>query len=518
MARPLVPTVATLSTPASMSAILRRPGLAPVLAGLMLSMFLAALDGTVVGTAMPSIIGTLGGFSLYAWVPAIYLLVSSVSTPLYGKLADLYGRKSVLFAGVSLFLIGSILCGVATSMPLLIAFRAVQGLGAGAVVPITLTIIGDLFSLEERARIQGVFSSVWGISSLIGPPIGGFLVESLSWRWVFFINLPIGALALFLLVQFFEEKKRPSARTHRVDVLGASLLSGGLTTLLLVLIEGNQAWPWVSAPTAVLSVAGICLLWAFVWQEGRVADPIIAFPVLRQRLIAIAVLSGIFTGVLMTGIGYYVPLFVQGVQHGTAIQSGTTLAPMLLGWPLAGSIAGRLALRYGYRNVSVVGMLWCLAGCLCLLLIIPSTPLPFISAFSFMTGVGLGLVSLPMLVAAQNAVQWAQRGLVTSAVMFMRSFGQVVGLAIMGAAANSAFSTLTTNQRAIINASLDPQRRSTVTHAASAIALALQQGIHSAFVVGALAAVAGVGLVLMMPRGVARAHMADLPAGAPPTH
>src|SRR5947209_11411446 len=218
--------------------------IAPLVAGLMLSMFLVALDSTIVSTAMPTIAASLNGFSLYAWVPSIYLLATAVTTPIYGKLSDLFGRKHVLFFGIGAFILGSAACGAAPSMLTLIIFRAVQGVGAGAVFPVTMTIIGDLFSLEQRARMQGLFSSVWGVSSVAGPLAGGTLVDSIGWRWIFYLNLPVGIVATVLIALFFRE--RTEHRQHVLDLRGATYLTVALTALLLLLIEGGDAWAWVS--------------------------------------------------------------------------------------------------------------------------------------------------------------------------------------------------------------------------------------------------------------------------------
>ncbi|HWE63909.1 MAG TPA: MDR family MFS transporter, partial [Chloroflexota bacterium] len=336
------------------------PHVRPIVIGLMLSMFLVALDGTIVSTAMPRIAGQLGGFSLYAWVPSIYLLTTAVSTPIYGKLSDLFGRKRILFVGIGLFLLGSVLSGAASSMVLLIVFRAIQGLGAGAVQPVTITIIGDIFSLEQRARIQGVFSSVWGISAVVGPLLGGFLVDDVGWRWIFYLNLPVGILAVAMIWRYFHE--RPTARRHTLDLAGASLLTGALSAILLLLIEGGQAWPWLSAQTLVLALVTVVGLLLFVGVERRAAEPVFPLDLFRSRIIVVSSIGMCFAGALMMAVTFEVPLFVQGVLGEDALHGGLALAPMTLGWPLAAAFSGRLALRFGYRSTSVAGLACCVVG------------------------------------------------------------------------------------------------------------------------------------------------------------
>jgi EmrB/QacA subfamily drug resistance transporter len=467
----------------------------------MLSMFLVALDGTIVSTAMPSIVGNLGGFALYAWVPSIYLLTTAVTTPLYGKLADLFGRKRVLFVGIGLFLLGSVLSGAAPSMVVLILFRALQGLGAGAVMPVTTTIIGDIFTLEQRARVQGVFSSVWGVASVIGPLLGGLLVDNVGWRWIFYLNLPVGALAVLLIGQFFHERAVP--RRHTLDLAGASLLTGTLTAVLLVLSEGGQAWPWLSPQTGALALGALAGLALFVRVERAAAEPVLPLDLFRSRLIAVSALGVFFAGALMISVSFEVPLFVQGVLGRDALAAGLALAPLSLGWPLAGAVSGRLALRFGYRATAVSGLLCGVAGVSLLLTLTAYSSVAAASAFSFLIGVGLGLSATPLLIAVQSAVTWTRRGIATASNMFVRSFGSVVGLAVMGALVNNA----TGHVGGATNQALTPQAQhhlaaTTLQH----IQMTLLTGIHAAFLAALLAAVLGLLALLGLPGGSARDH------------
>jgi EmrB/QacA subfamily drug resistance transporter len=487
------------------------PGTKPIVAGLMLSMFLVALDGTIVSTAMPSIIGDLGGFKLYAWVPAVYLLTTAVSTPIYGKLADLYGRKPILFTGIGLFLLGSMASGVAPGMLVLIVARAIQGLGAGAVFPITITIIGDTFSLEQRARVQGFFSSVWGISSVIGPLAGGLFVDNVGWRWIFYFNIPFGILAAVVLAMYLHEPG--SHREHRLDLLGASLLTVGLTTILLILIEGGQAWDWLSWQSGLLAVVALGALSLFIREETVAPEPVVPLDLFRSRIITVSSLGSLLAGVVMISVSFEIPLFVQGVLGEDALHSGLTLAPLAIGWPIAGAMSGRLAIRFGYRITAVAGAALEVVGVALLLTIGQGTSYITASAYCFVIGVGLGLSSTPMLIAVQSGVAYARRGVATATNIFVRNFGSVMGLAVMGAIINQAASAYSgqsaTSQALQVNGS-----RHVPAQLLTQIHTALQHGIHGAFIAALVAAIAGMLIVANLPGGSARDHeMREEPAG-----
>jgi EmrB/QacA subfamily drug resistance transporter len=468
----------------------------------MLTMFLVALDGTIVSTAMPRIVGDLGGFSLYAWVPTVYLLTTAISTPIYGKLADLFGRTRVLFAGIALFLLGSVLSGAAPSMVPLIVFRALQGLGAGAVQPVTITIIGDLFTLEQRARVQGAFSSVWAISALVGPLLGGLLVDNAGWRWIFYLNLPVGALAVVMLVRYLHE--RMVARRHTLDLAGAGLLTCALCAVLVLLIEGGQAWPWLSAPTGILGLIALAGLVLFSRVERGAAEPVVPLDLFRSRIIAVSSVAMIFGGALMVSVSFVVPLFVQGVLGQDAFHAGLALAPMSLGWPLAAAWCGRLALRFGYRVTAVAGLLCCVGGLLLLLTITPQSSIVAVSSYSALIGVGLGLSSTPLLIAVQSAVPWARRGVATATNMFVRSFGSVVGLAVMGALVNTA----TQGSAGAANQALAGHgAHSLPAGALRHVQSTLFSGIHATFVAALICAVLGLFVVCALPGGSARDHV-----------
>jgi EmrB/QacA subfamily drug resistance transporter len=402
---------------------------------LMLGMSLASLDTTIVGTALPSIVGKLGGITLYSWVFSAYLLTSTTTVPIYGKLADLFGRKPIFLFGTALFLIGSAASGAAQSMEQLIIFRAIQGLGAGAVLPIVLTIIGDIFALKERAKVQGLFSGVWGLSSIIGPALGGLIVDHFSWRWVFYINLPFGLLSAFLIIISLRESVE--RKKHSIDYAGTLTLTGGIVALLFALLQGGTSWAWNSLPSIGLFALAIVLIALFLWQERRAPEPVLPLTLFTNRIIAISSIGGVILGVIMFGFSSYVPLFVQGVKGGTATSAGITLGPMLVAWPIASTISGKIILRYGYRFTAVLGAFLAAFGAGMATLFTINTGLPFIITAMLVIGSGLGFLSTAFMLAVQNAVPWSQRGVATASTQFTRTIGGTVGVAIMGTILNA---------------------------------------------------------------------------------
>lgn len=331
-----------------------------VLASVMLAMFMGAIEATIVSTAMPAIVGDLGGFSLYSWVFSSYLLMNAVTVLIYGKLSDLFGRKPILTFGIIVFLIGSILSGFAESMTMLIVFRFIQGFGAGAVTPIATTIVGDIYTKEERARIQGYLSSVWGISAISGPALGGLLVEYVSWRSVFWINIPLGILAIAGLWLFLDEKVEK--KKHKIDYRGAILLTFAISSLMIVLVEGGTKWAWASPQVISLVTVSFTALFFFIIQENRVPEPMMPFAIWNERSIVTANMASLATGVMLIGISSFLPAFVQGVMEKSPIVAGFTLTAMSIGWPIASTVAGRLLLVAGYRKTSVIGGIFLIFG------------------------------------------------------------------------------------------------------------------------------------------------------------
>jgi EmrB/QacA subfamily drug resistance transporter len=401
-----------------------------ILVALIVATFLVALDQAVISTAMPTVIGQLGGINLYAWVFSAYLLTSTISVPIYGKLSDLYGRKPLFLAATAIFLVGSALCGQSQTMTELIAFRLVQGLGAGGVFPITQTIIGDIFPLQQRARLQGVFSTIWGVSGVLGPAIGGFLTQQASWRWCFYVNLPLSLLAIVLVARFLNE--HVVRRSHRIDYAGAVLLTLSVTLLLVALQLPSSGDSGLVLPIALIAIA-VGLLFAFVWQERRHPEPMVTLSLFANRAIGIGTLGAMVTGVVLFCQTVFVPPFVQGVLGSTPTVAGFVLAATSIGWPIASTAAGFILLRVGFRPPAVFGGLLLTAGFALMAMQTASSTLVFLAVLQVVLGVGFGLYLPVVLLAVQNAVGWEQRGVVTSANQFARTIGGTIGVAVAGA-------------------------------------------------------------------------------------
>ncbi|CAN5836756.1 MDR family MFS transporter [soil metagenome] len=423
-------------TPAVTTGVGFRSDRGPVLIALMLSTFLVALDTTIVATSVLAIVDDLGGFSQFPWLFSLFLLTQAVSVPIYGKLADLFGRKKVMLWGIGIFLLGSILCGLAWSMPTLIAFRAIQGLGGGAVLPISMTIAGDIYTLEERSKAQGYLASVWAIAAVLGPALGGVFAEYLSWRWIFFINVPLCLLAAWPLIRRFHEKDLPRLRP-KIDFLGAAALTVGATLLLLGLLEGGQAWQWGSGISIAIFAGGVFALALFTWQQTRAAEPILPLWVLTRRVLVVSSAVSFLVGAILLGLTSYIPPFVQGVLGTGAVAAGFALAPLVIGWPMSVSQAGRLYLRFGFRATATAGSVLAVIGCVLASLIGPDSAVWQVGAACFVIGLGMGLVAAPTLIAAQSSVNWDERGVVTATNMFARSIGSAVGVAVFGALVNA---------------------------------------------------------------------------------
>lgn len=407
-----------------------------ILGSLMLATSLIALDSTIIATAVLTITDNLGGFTQFPWLFSIYLLTQAVTVPIYGKVADTVGRKPVIMFGIAVFAIGSLLCGVATSMLGLIIFRAIQGIGAGAIMPMTMVIASDLYTLAERAKVQGYLASVWAISAVLGPLLGGVFSEYVSWRWIFLVNLPLSALAAWMLLRNFRENA-PPRQTHKVDYLGAGLLTIGAGALILGLLEGGHAWAWNSPTSIAIFTGGALLLVAFGLVERRAANPILPMWVFTRRVLVASSLVSMIVGAILLGLTSYVPTFAQGVLGTGALLAGLTVGGLTLGWPLAASQAGKVYMKLGFRATALIGSGLAILGAATTLLITEDSSLWQIAGSCFLIGTGMGLVASPTLIAAQNSAEWNQRGVVTSANMFARSLGSAVGVAVFGAIVNS---------------------------------------------------------------------------------
>ena len=402
-----------------------------VIASIMLATFMAAIEATIVATAMPTIVGQLGGFSYFSWVFSAFLLAQSTTTVIYGKLSDLFGRKPTLIVGIVLLLLGSLLCGFAWSMASLIVFRLIQGLGAGAIIPITATIIGDLYKMEERGRAQGMIAAVWAISGVLGPLAGALIVDHISWAWIFWINLPFGVVTILGLTSFLHE----SVETHRarIDYLGAFLFCISIGALLVLLTEADAAPGWI------LGVLGVVFVATGAWflvHERRTPEPIVSIALWARRLIATSNVANMFAGMGLIGLTTVLPIYVQGVLARSPIVAGIALAALIVGWPLSVTFSGRLYRAFGIRRTLRAGSFLFPLGAAFLVFLGPQSS-PLIAACgSFIMGCGMGLLSMTSLATVQDSVEWSMRGSATASLIFARSLGSTIGATLMGTLLN----------------------------------------------------------------------------------
>jgi EmrB/QacA subfamily drug resistance transporter len=473
--------------------------------GVLAAIAVAALDFTVVGTAMPTIIGQLGGLGSYSWVFTAYLLTSTTTVPLYARLADMYGRKPVFLFGLTVFVAGSVLCATSGSMLALIVWRAVQGLGAGALQPISFTIVGDIFTPRQRAKMQGVFSAVWGVSAVIGPAIGAIITTTVGWPWVFMINLPVGIVAGLIIWFVFHE----TFERHRqqIDWLGAALLTGSVVLLLFAVSEGGQLFGWTSPIVIAMFVGAAALFAAFVADVRRAPAPLIDLHLVREPLVRVALGISILAGVVMFGQTTYVPPMIQGVLGGSALEAGAAVSAMSIGWPIASVIAGRILLRTRARPIVLAGVGAVLAGSLLLTQLDAVRTLPFAMLACFVTGVGMGLMSTTLLVVIQGAVEWNRRAVATGLVQFSRTIGGSVGVGIMGG-------VLAAFVGAASSAILDPlQRGNVASDAAAAARSSLAAGLDVTYWLMAVCALVAFALAIRAMPDVALGHeLAPAPA------
>jgi EmrB/QacA subfamily drug resistance transporter len=405
-----------------------------VLLAIMVSTAMVAIDATILATAVHPLVQDLGGFSAFPWLFSIYLLAQAVSVPIYSKLADTIGRKKIMLLGIVLFFLGSTLSGFAWSMPVLIAFRALQGIGAGAVQPMSITIIGDIYSVAERARVQGYVASMWAISSVVGPTLGGVFSQFVSWRWIFFVNVPLCVLAFVLLWRGFHEKVEP--KKHRIDIPGAVLLAGSTALIILGVLEGGVAWAWDAPISIAVFAVGALLLVAFILVERRAAEPVLPLWVFQRRLLLTTSLAAAAVGAALIGLSSFIPTYLQVSLGVTPLEAGLALAALTIGWPISATFAGRAYLRIGFRLTALVGASVVVVGSILLAAFGLTPSILFVALFCFVIGVGFGWANVSTLIAAQSSVEWNQRGVVTGANMFARSIGSAVGAAILGAVAN----------------------------------------------------------------------------------
>ncbi len=483
--------------------------------GVMTGMFIAALEATVVGTAMPTVISSLGGLNHYSWVFSAYLVTSTVTVPVWGKLSDLYGRRLLYQLGIAVFLLGTLLSGLSTTMTQLIIFRAIQGLGAGALVPLGMTIIGDIFTLEERAKMQAYFSGVWGLSSVIGPVVGGFITDQISWRWVFFINLPVGVVAAVIIGLALKEPKL--TEKPKIDYAGAALLMIAISLLMLALVEGGASISTLLTLENILLIGGATvLLLLFFVVEKLAKDPIIPFELFQNRTVSVSVAAGFLGGVAMFGAISFIPLFAQGALGLTATEAGSLLTPLMLSWVTMSVVGGRLLLKVGYRNIALIGFVVLSVGFVFLALFQRDTPRFWLYFDLVLIGAGLGLTMLTLLIAVQQAVERSKLGIVTSLSQFSRAIGGAFGVAIMGAfltaglatelnaAAQNGNANLTVEQAKAFaanpNALVDPTEKSKISpETLDVLQEAMATSIHRVFWVGAIISTLAFGVTFLLP-------------------
>ena len=467
----------------------------------MLATFTIAVEATIVSTAMPQIAGQLGDLHLYAWVFSAFLLAQTACTVIFGKLADLFGRKPVLLVGIGIFVTGSVLCGFAWSMPSLIAFRLLQGVGGGAIQPVSLTIIGDLYTVQERGRIQGWLASVWGVSSIAGPLAGGLIIAHLSWSWVFWINVPVGLLACAGFVAFLHEARTPKVRD--VDVPGAALFAIGVAALMVAITQvGSGETGTAGIAAAVAAVAGTL----FVWQERRAADPMLAFGLWARRPIATANATTLLAGMVIVGLTAFVPMYVQGVLGQSALVAGFALTAMVLGWPVGATVAARNFGRFGLRGTLLSGAALLPVGAVAFVLLWPGASPLLAATGSLVVGLGMGLMSTSAIVIIQDCVGWAERGSATASNIFSRNLGSTLGATVLGGVLNAGIAT----RAEVVDME---QVRALLDHPGAvagnpAVREALGQALHGTFWGVFVVAAAALLLALLVPRVVIKPAVA----------
>ncbi len=444
---------------------------------------------------MPSVVADLGGLELYGWVGALYMLAMTVTIPIHGKLADLWGRKPVILVGIATFLVGSIACGIAPSMGALICARVLQGVGAGGVQPIAMTIVGDMFPPKERARMQGVFGAVWGFAAIIGPILGGVIVRALSWRWVFYFNVPFGLLAITLLTIALDSRPRTSDARRPMDFAGAALLS----TSVLALLAAVAGY----AVSFLLPTAAVALV-LFVLVERTHPEPLLPMDLMRQRIIAVSSAAGAVVGGVMTASVIFLPLFAQAVMGASPASAGAIVAPMLVGWPIASALSGRLLIVVGTRPLVRLGFSIVAISAIALdLLVHGGAPANALRASMFTFGVGMGLANTALIITVQDSVSFSRRGVATASTMFFRTIGGAVSVGVLGAVLAQALHGRV--PETVLDALLGPDHgRALGAAEVDRYRGEIQSGMEPIFHVLAALAVIGAGLGLLFPRVTAK--------------
>ncbi len=477
-----------------------------IVASVMMSMFMVAMEATIVSTAMPQIVAQLGGLRLYSWVFSSFLLTQTAATVIFGKLADLYGRKPVMLAGIGIFLVGSLFAGFAWSMSSMVLFRLLQGVGAGAVMPVALTIIGDLYPARERGKVQGYLASVWAFSAVVGPMIGAFIVTRLSWAWIFWINLPIGLAAAGGFALFLREKARQQRPS--IDFAGAGLFTFAIAALMGALTDIAA----IDGTTLAILVAVSCLCLAlFVVQERRAPDPIISFDLWNRRAIAAANGAAVVVGMVLMGLTTFLPMYVQGVLHRSPVVAGLTLTMVMVGWPCGATFTARAFPRFGLRPILLAGgLLLPLGAGVFVFLTRDSSPI-VAGIGSLLMGLGMGLVSVSSLVLIQEIVEHSERGSATASNLFARNLGSTLGAAAFGGVLNYGLSH-SANAGSVTSDQLrELLQTRTAQQVDAALQMTLQHALHVTFCAMFAIALACIVLTLLVPAAVTR-RIGEAPA------
>jgi EmrB/QacA subfamily drug resistance transporter len=460
-----------------------------------LAVFMVSVEATIVATAIPTIVGDLGGLRLFSWVFGIYLLTQAVTIPIYGRLADIYGRKKLIFISITLFLIGSILSGFAHNMVMLIIYRGLQGLGAGGVMPLASTIVGDIYTGATRAKVQGYLSSVWGISAITGPLIGAFLIARTGWPTIFWLNVPFGILCLFVIARFFNE--RVEHHNHTIDYLGSLLLAGGIGTLMFVLVMlGN-----IPATLAIVlaTVALVLIAWLIV-HELRTPEPMMPLKLYHLRIIAISNAANFAMGALSIGITAFLPTYVQGAMGLSAVLAGATLGVTSAFWTVGSLIVSRIIHRVTYRALASAGGVMLIVGSLFLITLEPDRSIWWALAGGTILGLGFGFANLVFVVTTQAAVPWQQRGAATASNQFMRQLGSSIGTAAFAAVFNLGLYARIPDAGDVVTRMMDPRTRGSLPPTEiGTYAAAISGSLHGIFVMLGLLGVISLALALGVP-------------------
>jgi EmrB/QacA subfamily drug resistance transporter len=487
-------------------------------AAVIAAMFLASVDGTIVSTAMPTIVGDLQGIGAYAWVFSGFLLAEIATIPLWGRLSDMFGRKPIFLTGMLIFLLGSALSGMSESMTQLVLFRALQGLGAGCILPVAQTISADLYTMEQRAKIAAVYSGVFAFASVLGPFLGGFITDHLSWRWIFYVNLPVGlvaiALVVFVMVEPLERRRR-----HRFDWLGVMSLLGWSGALVFALESGGRDHPWGSVEVVGSFAAAATLFGVFIVAERRAAEPLIPFSLFKVPALRAAAAVTMFLGMSMFGVLSFLPLYGRTVLHESATGAGRILIPLLLAMVIGSGLGARVVLKVGFRLVVTAGASLVVVGTLLLTRLTVDSSQLLLSGYLVVLGAGMGLVFMSTALAAQNSVTTEQMGVATGLVNFTRQLGGAVGIAI---AASVMLTSLTSRLEEALGVGgfntsdlLTPSERSVELAPATqrAVSDAFAGALHRSFWVAVAVAVIGLVCTRLMPKGSAAAIRDQARAG-----